>query len=174
MTFARSLALLLALALTHANPPHAFLQLPGIKGSSTDPAHVGWIVITSATWTTGATRSAAGVAARTLGLKQVRITKETDQSSPGLSHAAAKGTQFATATIDIGGKRYLLKTVTITAMKQAGPTGSAHAGTDEITLEFASYTEQMLAANGKQSDVVAPPPLTVHPAPSTVARPPSP
>ena len=150
MPLLRTLALLLA-ALPYA-ASGGYLQLPGIPGESKQESHRGWIEIESMSMGathagSGASGAAAG-AGRHGGNCQITLTKLVDQSSTAIANAVAKGTVFATATLEYGPTRYALKTVMISSVQQS------HGGTrptETFTLNCAQMEITYTSASGNQS-----------------------
>ncbi|OGK99549.1 MAG: hypothetical protein A3E31_09310 [Candidatus Rokubacteria bacterium RIFCSPHIGHO2_12_FULL_73_22] len=133
---ARDLALLLALGILLAwlvpvwgQPPRAvaprfrpetFVRLEGVSGESAQ--RPGWIEALSAMRFECRGRSFAFV-------------HLVDRASPALAQAAAGGTHFAQAELDLGGVRFVLTDVLVSRITQAS--GARDRPAETVTLGFA-------------------------------------
>ncbi len=121
----------------------SYLQLPGVTGESTDEKHKNWIALESVSFgVTNASASGTGAGGRTSSSRtashDVQVTKLADRSSAQLMQAVANGRHFATAEIDVGTTRYMLKEVIISSVQQTGHGSGGGQPTEHLTLNYAS------------------------------------
>jgi type VI protein secretion system component Hcp len=165
--------LLLALVFTEKAHAAAYMKLGDIKGDVSNPDHKNWINLesvampprggstimhTTATSRTASTATgAAGGSQATTAVtgnegaanksrrqyEPITFTKRIDKSSPMLQEAAAKGTVFATATLDATDPndpaqpmRIELENVMITSYQTSGSTGSASVPMESFSLNY--------------------------------------
>jgi type VI secretion system secreted protein Hcp len=134
----RAIVLATLLAAAPASTVGSWLQLPGIPGESTDDKHKNWIAIESMSFgPTNTTGTSSGGGAGKVSIHDLHITKATDKSSPLLMQAAATGKPFATAEIDVGSTRYILKQVLVSSVQQGGH-GGGTGPTESVTLNYES------------------------------------
>ena len=138
-----------------------FLQIEGVPGEATEPAHHGWIAVdgfSSGLRPGGGSAPARQPAATGIGaIGEVGFVKHTDKSSPKLAEALCQGVAFPKLTFEfvtVGELcarfyRVELEDVVVTAFRSAGE--GEDRPTEELSLSFARatwvYTE--LAGSGK-------------------------
>ncbi len=157
----------------------SFLQLPGITGESTDMKHKDWIALESVSFgVTNAAASGSGASTRSsssrTSSRDIQITKLNDRSSAELMQAAANGKHFATAEIDVGTTRYLLKEVIVASVQQTGHGSGGGEPTEHLTLVYESIqiiyppkpgtTAAAGAAAAPRPTTMAAPPMAAPPA----------
>ena len=132
----------------------AFLQLDGIKGESQDKAFPDAIEILN--WSWGMTNSAAGFAYMSLSaqaratkpkVRDIRLTKRADKSSPALAEALLHSREIKSATLTMrkaGGGGQAMKYYTLTlgrvfvsSFEQRGHQNGELE--DELTINFAKF-----------------------------------
>jgi len=168
----RAIALAILLGAAPASNAGAFLQLPGIQGSSTDEKHKGWIPLESVSFDNSATAaSGAGVGKRAS--HDIRVARAMDQSSPAISQAVTTGRQFSSAEIDFGSERLILKDVIISSVQHTGQSGGGTAMTEHLTLNYASMQIVYPSDSGAKGSPVAAtaPHAMMAPAPVAGAHP---
>jgi type VI secretion system secreted protein Hcp len=132
-------------------PAHAaYLQMRGVTGGVTEPAHAGWIAISSFQWGVGRgiTSPAGGSSDRegsTPSISNIVITKTTDSASPNLFRAAATGQHFPQAVIELltrdGSKKYVV-TLSEVFVTSAKASSGSDRPTESLTLNFSKITFQ--------------------------------
>jgi type VI secretion system secreted protein Hcp len=111
-----------------------WIKLSGITGESQNPAHMGWIDISSMNW--GPVTRNTGTSDEKPATSEIVVTKKTDLASATLMRASLNGTAFDQVTIDMAdntGKAYAsfqLKNVVVSAVSLSS------AGSDSGPLEF--------------------------------------
>jgi type VI protein secretion system component Hcp len=124
----------------------AFLELPGVAGTATEPQHAGAIVVMAVQ-----PRSMLPPAVGTVSLTAVELVRPVDGSSPALARAVAGGARFDCAQLEIGPSAgYLYATYAFHGanLSASTPTGGAQPGTERLRLSYASVSWEYQLGDG--------------------------
>jgi type VI secretion system secreted protein Hcp len=145
---------LLAIPLAARAAVEAYLKIDGVVGESQDDQHKDWIELSS--FQMGSTQPAngptatGGAAAGHASVGDIHVTKVVDASSPTLMQAAAHGTRYPSAEVDLmrNGQVYLvyhLTDVVISSVQTSAP-ADGHP-TETVTLNYARIQTDYTPAN---------------------------
>lgn len=140
----------------------AFMQVPDIKGSVSEPSHAGWIEVSSFQWGVGRSTSVPTGASsdregKTPSVSSIVVTKSTDSASPNLFHAAVTGQHFPQVVLEVltrdGSKRYqfVLSDVLISSAKPV----PGDRPTESLTLNFTKIEFRTTPTSGPSSSPLA-------------------
>jgi len=147
-----------------------FLQISGIKGESTDDAHVDWIEISSFSWgvsqVASATKSSSGGGTtQRADFADLTIVKAVDSATPKIFLACAKGDHLDEVVLELcraGGDKlkymeFKLSNVVISNHSMNGGEGSEP--TESISFNYGkietTYTKQSRKGGGAAGNVAA-------------------
>lgn len=143
----RTLAFASILAILPASGTGGWVEIPGIKGESTDRAHEGWIDIESVSYGAERAEAAPGAAsgaesrgAVSHGAGQVTIVKRADKSSVILAQAVANGKHFPTVTIDSRKEHMVLTSVLISSVQHESNSGAGERPNESVTFKYGGMT----------------------------------
>ncbi len=135
-------AVVLAAALGLAAPALGgpiYMKIDGVAGEVTVAPHQGWIEVESFSWQSAPPSVPGRTGVATAGPSSLRLSKKGDKASPALQKAAANGTLFPSATLEVQGStaggslRYELKNVMVSSYQVGGG-----GGTESFSLNFSS------------------------------------
>jgi type VI secretion system Hcp family effector len=127
-----------------------------LAGESTDPKHMGWIILHDATLPTAAqiaamadeTSAGAGASAATAVHKPVTIVKDRDQSSLALLGAYTSKQHFPEIDIVVTGvgdqivARYKLTDATVISVRAGDTDGGTHEPYEQVRINYAKIEIQ--------------------------------
>ena len=134
-----------------------FMNINGIPGESTDPAHTNQVDVLA--WSWGMSQSGNFLTSGKVNIQDLSFTKYVDKASPLLMSRCASGTHITTATLYVlraGATpndyvKIILTDVVVTSVSTGGSGGDDKL-TENISLNFAKVEfDYSVVANGKAS-----------------------
>lgn len=95
----------------------AYLKIQGVKGGATDPAHAGWIELTSVSWGVAQGSSATGAGSQHA-MHEFTVVKRVDGASPFFFQHAATGAHIQSVTVDMGSVQHQMQGVMVKSVQQ--------------------------------------------------------
>jgi type VI secretion system secreted protein Hcp len=150
------LAAVLAASALPAAASSAYLKIGTIAGESLAAGHVGWIEVDSVGWRPAPPSAPPGPAPAGVangGPGSVGLSKKTDKATPVLVRAAAGGTHYPSATLEVQGGtagsylRYELKNVMVSSFQASGG-GGGQGSAEQFTLNFSAVELHYLEQKG--------------------------